>query len=117
MLKKASKISDLLEIENKLTEIRSDIESTQGQLNYLNKQVIYSSLNITFYTKQVIQADKPIGFGYKFKKALHKGWFFLEHLFFKIVALWPLWLLLVVAFITYRVWRRKKRLTNDVMQS
>jgi hypothetical protein len=117
LLKKASKISDLLEIENKLTEIRSDIESTQGQLNYLNKQVIYSSLNITFYTKQVIQADKPIGFGYKFKKALHKGWFFLEHLFFKIVALWPLGLLLVVTFITYRAWRRKRRLANEVMQS
>ena len=117
LLKKASKISDLLEIENKLTEIRSDIESTQGQLNYLNKQVIYSSLNITFYTKQVIQADKPIGFGYKFKKALHKGWLFLEHLFFKIVALWPLGLFLVVAFITYSAWKRKRRLANDVVQS
>lgn len=117
LLKKASKISDLLEIENKLTEIRSDIESTQGKLNYLNKQVLYSSLNITFYTKQVVKADKPIGFAYKFKRALHKGELFLEHLFFKMVALWPLWSLCIIVFTAFKVWRRKRRLANAILQS
>jgi hypothetical protein len=117
LLKKASKISDLLEIENKLTEIRSDIESTQGRLNYLNKQVLYSSLNITFYTKQVVKTDKPIGFNYKFKTALHKGELFLEHLFFKVVALWPLWSFCVIVFTTFKMWRRKKNLANVILQS
>ncbi|MBS1522226.1 MAG: DUF4349 domain-containing protein [Bacteroidetes bacterium] len=117
LLKKASKISDLLEIENKLTEIRSDIESTQGRLNYLNKQILYSSLNITFYTKQIVKADKPIGFAYKLKMALHKGELFLEHLFFKVVALWPLWSLCIIGFITFRMWRRKRRLANAILQS
>lgn len=117
LLKKASKISDLLEIENKLTEIRSDIESTQGRLNYLNKQVLYSSLNITFYTKQVIKADKPIGFAYKFNTALHKGELFLEHLLFKVVALWPLWSLCVIGFITFKIWRRRRKLANAILQS
>lgn len=117
LLKKALKISDLLEIENKLTEIRSDIESTQGRLNYLNKQVLYSSLNLTFYTKQVAKTDKPVGFGYKFNKALHKGDLFLERLFFKLVALWPLWSLCVILFITFKMWRRKRRLANVILQS
>jgi len=108
LLKKASKISDLLEIENKLTEIRSDIESTQGRLNYLNKQVLYSSLNITFYTKQVVNADKPIGFTYKFKRALHKGGLFMEHLFFKLVALWPLWSVCAIGLVAFKIWRHKK---------
>ena len=117
LLKKASKISDLLEIENKLTEIRSEIESTQGRLNYLNKQVLYSSLNITFYTKQMVKADKPIGFAYKFKRALHKGELFLEHLFFKAVALWPLWSVCVIGLIAFKMWRRKKRLANAILQS
>ncbi len=117
LLKKASKISDLLEIENKLTEIRSDIESTQGRLNYLNKQVLFSSLNITFYTRQVVKADKPIGFAYKFKRALHKGELFLEHLFFKVVTLWPLWSLCVLVFVPLKIWRRKRRLANAILQS
>jgi|GEM_PF-1090207 len=117
LLKKASKISDLLEIENKLTEIRSDIESTQGRLNYLNKQVLYSSLNITFYTKQIVKTDRPVGFAYKLKMALHKGELFLEHLFFKVVALWPLWSLCMIAFIIFKMWRRKKKLANAILQS
>jgi hypothetical protein len=116
LLKKATKISDLLEIENKLTEIRSDIESTQGQLNYLNRQVAYSSLAITFYTKQIIKADKPIGFGYKFKRALGKGWMFLQNLFFRVIALWPLCLLLIAMYIGYKTWKRKNRLTRQSLQ-
>jgi hypothetical protein len=64
---------DLLDIEEKLTEIRSDIEATQGQLNYMSKQVAYSSLNITFYTKQPEQVATGNGFGYKFKNALTSG--------------------------------------------
>ncbi|HTE00900.1 MAG TPA: DUF4349 domain-containing protein [Mucilaginibacter sp.] len=113
LLKKATKISDLLEIENKLTEIRSDIESTQGQLNYLNKQVAYSSLSLTFYTRLIVQADKPVGFGYKFKYALSKGWSFMQTLFYKIIALWPLWLLVVVLSLVFKARRNKKRLARE----
>jgi hypothetical protein len=116
LLKKATKISDLLEIENKLTEIRSDIESTQGQLNYLNRQVAYSSLAITFYTRQVIRADKPIGFGYKFKRSLDKGWMFLQNLFFRVISLWPLWLVLLAIYIAYKSWKRRNRLMKESFQ-
>jgi hypothetical protein len=48
LLKKGTKIKDLLEIENTVAEIRTDIESTQGNLNYLGMQVAYSALDITF---------------------------------------------------------------------
>ena len=116
LLKKATKISDLLEIENKLTEIRSDIESTQGQLNYLNRQVAYSSLAITFYTRQIVRADKPIGLGYKFKRSLGKGWMFLQNLFFRVIALWPLWLLLIALYIGYKAWKRRNRLIKESFQ-
>jgi hypothetical protein len=49
LLNKANKISDVLAIENKLTQIRTTIDSTQGELNYLRKQVAYSSIKITMY--------------------------------------------------------------------
>ena len=112
LLKKATKISDLLEIENKLTEIRSDIESAQGQLNYLSRQVAYSSLAITFYTKQFIKTDKPISFGYKFKKSLDRGWIFLQNLFFKIISLWPLWLFIIGLLIAFKAWKRRRGLLS-----
>jgi len=114
LLRKGSKISDLLEIENKLSEIRSDIESTQGQLNYLNKQVTYSSLDITFYTKQVLQADKGIGFGYKLKTAISDGLGLLQSLFFGIIALWPIILSAVIIYVLIKRWRKRRRLRAAV---
>lgn len=113
LLKRGSKISDLLEIENKLTEIRSDIESTQGQLNYLNKQIAYSSLDITFYTKQIAQADKGIGFGYKLKLAIAGGWGLLQNLFFSIIALWPVILLTGVFYVLIKRWRKRRMLVRE----
>ncbi len=39
LLKKANKISEILEIEKELVVIREEIESKQGQLNYLQNKV------------------------------------------------------------------------------
>jgi hypothetical protein len=109
LLSKSSKISDLLEIENKLTEIRSDIESTQGQLNYLNKQVAYSSLDITFYTKQTAQVDSGQGAGYKFKTAVATGWQTLQNLFFGLIGLWPIIIILGFFYWLIKRWRKRRR--------
>jgi hypothetical protein len=109
LLKKGTKIPDLLEIENKLTEIRSDIESTQGQLNYLNKQVAYSSLDITFYTQHVEKADKGTGLGYKLKTAIADGWDYLQTLFFGIISIWPLLAIAGIIYWMFRSWRKRRR--------
>ena len=110
LLSKSSKVTDLLEIENKLTEIRSDIESTQGQLNYLNKQVALSSLNITFYTKQSAQVDNGNGVAYKLKTALTDGWQSLQNLFFSLIALWPfIFLIAALYFLIKKWWHGRKK--------
>jgi hypothetical protein len=114
LLNKSSKISDLLEIENKLTEIRSDIESTQGQLNYLNKQVAYSSLDITFYTKQTAQVDTGQGAGYKFKTAIANGWQTLQNLFFGLIGLWPIVIILGVIYWLIKRWSKRRKARKAV---
>lgn len=108
LLSRAGKMRDLLDIEEKLTEIRSDIEATQGQLNYMSKQVAYSSLNITFYTVQPEQVAAGNGFGYKLKSALTNGWEFLQGLFFGVVTLWPIWLTVGILWILIKRWRRRR---------
>ncbi|GAB3924345.1 DUF4349 domain-containing protein [Mucilaginibacter myungsuensis] len=109
LLKQANKMSDVLEVENKLTEIRSDIESQQGQLNYLSKQVAYSTLDITFYTKSTDPTDKGYGAGYKFKRALSDGWELLQGLFFGIIGLWPVMIIIAILILLFKRWRRKRR--------
>jgi hypothetical protein len=107
LLKKGNKIADLLEIENKLAEIRTDIESTQGQLNYMMRQVEYSSLDITFYAKQTVK-DNGQSFGYKIKTSFLSGWLVIVNLFFGLVGLWPFWLVLGVFVFIMRRWKRKR---------
>jgi len=109
LLAKAAKISDMLEIENKLADIRSDIESTQGQLNYLSKQVAYSSLDVTFYTSQPAQVNSGDGTGYKFKTALGNGWQMLQNLFFGFIGLWPVILIIGVLYWLFKRWRKRRR--------
>ena len=108
LLKKSSQISDLLEIESKLSEIRSSIESTQGQMNYLTKQVEYSSLDITFYSRQTV-TKKGESYAHKIKIALFDGWRILGRMFFGFIARWPIWLMLLGVFYLSRRWVIKNR--------
>lgn len=108
LLTQATKMSDLLAIENKLTEIRSDIESTQGQLNYLSKQVAYSSLDITFYTKTSAE-ESGNTFAYRLKNAIAGGWNSLQGLFFWLIAAWPFVLIGLVLYFLFSRWRRRRK--------
>lgn len=108
LLNRAGKMRDLLDIEEKLTQIRSDIEATQGQLNYMSKQVAYSSLTITFYTKQPEQVAAGNGFGYKLKNALINGWESLQGLFFGLLSSWPVLLIAFFILVWIRRWRGKR---------
>jgi hypothetical protein len=115
LLAKATKIAEMLEIENKLADIRSEIESVQGQLNYLNKQVVYSSLDVTFYTTQPAQVNSGDGIGYKFKTAIADGWKTLQNLFFGLISLWPVILILLVIVWLFRRWRKGRRAKKRVV--
>ncbi len=108
LLAKAGKVSDILEVENKLNEIRTDIEATQGQLNYLNKQIAYSTLQITFFTENGIGKNEGNGFGYRLKSAFGDSWELIESLFFGIITLWPVIALIVAAYFIFRAWKRKR---------
>ena len=106
LLKKGNKMSDLLEIENKISQIETSIDSTQGQLNYLEKQVEYSSLDITFYTKK---PGHIIGetFGSRFTEAFSGGWNALVAIFFGLISIWPFWLIGAAIFFGLKNWRKK----------
>jgi hypothetical protein len=106
LLKKGNKMADLLQIENKISEIETSIDSTRAQLNFLNKQIDYSSLDITFYTKQIIK-DNGQTFGLKFVSALAGGWADLGVFFFGCLAIWPLWIIGVILYFIIRGWLKK----------
>ena len=47
IMKRASKISDVLEVQEKLTEVRTEIEQAEGRRRYLENQSALSTINIS----------------------------------------------------------------------
>lgn len=59
LLNQAKTIKDILDIQNKLQDIRSDIESIEGRLRYLKNSVNFSTLHISMY--QEVEAASEAG--------------------------------------------------------
>jgi hypothetical protein len=112
LLAKASKIGDILEIEEKIRVIREEIEAKEGQLKYLSNQVAYSTINLSFYqTYEYEPADKP-GFFNRMGTAIGSGWQGFLTFLVGFTYAWPLWLILSVGgWILYRV--IKKMINKD----
>lgn len=120
ILAKATTVTDIIGIEEKLGTIREEIEATEGVLKYLNDQVTYSTIKLHFYEKLETKttAEPESGFFYKIGQAFKGGWEGVQLFFIGLINMWPLWLVIflfvffIVRFI--RRWRRKRR---DVAES
>ena len=94
ILQKASKVHDILEIEQKLGEIREQIEAKEGELKYLSDQVNYSTINLNFHKEfEYTPTDRPGFFG-RLGSAFGNGWSGFLSFLFGVVHVWPLWLIL-----------------------
>lgn len=111
ILKQANKISDILEVERNLNQVRSEIESLQGQFKLLNHQISFSTIDVSFYQLipyELDQEQRP-GFGTRLVNSITSGWQgFLTFLVYTL-ALWPFGLLAVgVVWVVRKVRARKK---------
>lgn len=94
ILSKASKVSDILEIERNLGQIREEIEAKEGELKLLADQVDYSTINLTFHQEfEYTPTDKP-GFWGRFGNAFVNGWHGFLTFLVGVAYAWPLWLIL-----------------------
>jgi hypothetical protein len=111
LLAKAGEMKNILEIEEKLEEIRSDIEVREGQLNLLRKKVAFST-----FTIKIVKETNPVSyeeqnkFSYKIKSALSAGWDGLKSFAVFLFLIWPAYFAILVLYPGMRWWiRRRKR--------
>jgi hypothetical protein len=111
LLGQAKKVSEILEIEEKLAEVRGDIESTESRLKTLNDQVAYSTITLTYFQELPLTTpDAPvISFGSRLTQAFYDGWELLTGLVLALVTAWPLLLGGVVVVGAIRAWRRRRQ--------
>ena len=115
LLKRTNSIEDILKIEQKLGEIRTDIESTEGRLKYLNNQVGYSSINLNVYQTVDYRyvPDKQPNFFQRLIKALDMGWKGIVTFLLFLIKFWPLWVIAALGwygwkfFVIFRKQRKK----------
>lgn len=107
ILQKAAKVSDILEIEQKLGQIREDIEAKEGELKYLSDQVNYSTINLNFHQEfEYTPTDRPGFFG-RLGNAFGNGWSGFLSFIVGVIYVWPLWIILGVgAFILVKFIKR-----------
>jgi len=93
ILKKAKTVREILDVERELGKLRGDIEATEGRLKYLQNQVVFPTLNITFYKKI---AGNEIGFGSKLGEAFKQGFENVKALVVYILTIWPFMIILLL---------------------
>ena len=111
LLDDASRMTDVLEIERSLNQVRTEIEQLQGQFNYLSKQISLSTLYLNFYEELPFDYEPgdQRGFFSKILQAFDNGWQAFLAFLVGFLTLWPFILLGVGVFLIIRNFRRKKR--------
>ena len=118
ILAKAQDIKEMLQIEEKLEEIRTDAEVREAQLKVMEKQIAYSEfdMKIEKNNKYVSSVQKE-KFSYKITQGIASGWDGITTACLFLVSIWPIYLLLgFIYFLTVFFLRRIKKNKIKTMQ-
>jgi hypothetical protein len=104
LLKQAKNVTEILEIEKQIGQLRSEIESIEGRLKYLQDRVSFSTLTMTFYETIPNETE----FGQKFKNGFRNGWDNLIWFFVVLTNVWPFILIGLGLIIGIRLYKKRK---------
>ena len=104
LLQKATKVEEILKIEEQIGTLREDIESAEGQFRYLNNQISLSKITVTFYTNSA-----GYGFWYKLSQGFKNGWDNVLWVFIALANLWAVVLFGIVIIFLFRKWIKWRR--------
>lgn len=119
ILAKATRIEDILQIENSLQETRQEIEASQGQLNALRNATDYSTITINVTdTEGLAKTEDPPSAAARFRENFSRGLRYwtnaavdaISGLLFLIPVLIPLAVILLIVLTVAR--RRPRKLRN-----
>ncbi|MBA4054797.1 MAG: DUF4349 domain-containing protein [Marivirga sp.] len=109
LLKKAQTVEDMLAIERETGNVRTEIETIEGKLNYLKNQVAFSTLEVHYY--QVVGTG--FGFGGKFGHSVANGWNNLLVFLIGLTNIWPFLILFSAIGWWLKRWLSKKPAQQD----
>ncbi|OIQ15601.1 MAG: hypothetical protein BM557_11155 [Flavobacterium sp. MedPE-SWcel] len=109
LLKKAGKVSEMLEIEKELSSIREEIEAKEGRLNYMKNSIAMSTVHIQYYKTTEVRVGETVSYGSKIGNAIKSGFNALSSFFITLLSLWPFILIFVITLFVIRRRLNRKR--------
>lgn len=110
---KTANLKDVVEVEEKLSSVRQNIESTEGRMKFLKSQSAYSTLSISIYEPALLQTTSGGGFFYEMKEAFRNGLQGLTGVFSFLITLIissvPLLVILTLIILLIRKFIRSKK--------
>ncbi|MFP9097438.1 DUF4349 domain-containing protein [Flavobacterium sp. RHBU_24] len=112
MLRKATKVDDMLKIEQEISAIRQEIDAAEGRLRYIRSRVSMSTVTIQFY--KITETGEAVTESYfgKAWAAIKSGFNGLSGFLLVLLNIWPIIVIFVGAYFIYK--RRTRKRKNDV---
>ncbi len=102
LLQQCKTMDAIIQMEKQLNEVRTDIETAQGRLNYLSGLTSFSTLTITFYAPEAQPVVAKNGFFAKVGKSFASGWNFILNFIIGLVRIWPFFVFIVCGYFIYK---------------
>jgi SHS2 domain-containing protein len=109
LLKQAKNVQEIMAVEEQIRVIREEIESKEGRQKYLNDQVAFSTITVSFYQETETSSAPDQPFYVKIWKSFTSGWgsFFetIIGLFAWIPYILALW---AIVYFIRKWWKKRK---------
>jgi hypothetical protein len=115
---KTARLTDVVDVEQKLAGVRENIEKTEGRMRYLKDQASYSTLAVSVYEPSMLVTSTGGGFFYELGRGFEKGLTgftaVLSALITFIIALLPVLVIAYLIFLLVRRYLRKRKTVKTV---
>jgi hypothetical protein len=110
LLAKGNSVTELLEVERALANVRAQIESMESRMKHMSNQVALSTVHLRYFKKL---ESKSFSFGEQVLKGFVNGWLAIQWFIIGIINLWAFLLIgAIVFFIIYRAVKKSKKTIN-----
>ena len=109
LLKQAKNVQEIMAVEEQIRVIREEIESKEGRQKYLNDQVSFSTITVSFYQETETSSAPEQPFYVKIWKNFVEGWNSFFNMTIGLFYLIPYILLSFGVFYLLRKWWRGRK--------
>ncbi|MBQ2929052.1 MAG: DUF4349 domain-containing protein [Clostridia bacterium] len=114
LITESGDLSDLLALESQIADTQYMIDSLQSSLNSTDRQVSYSTVNVTLKEEKTVElTDTTVSFGERILSAVAVGWEaftgFLGDMVVFLVAALPFMVIVAVVVIVIKLIRRRRK--------